>query len=404
MKTRILPLPILLLLTLLLSARPPGRSATAAPTGPNYLLQPILHAEGFDEPISMAHAGDARLFVIERDGRIWILDQFGQRLPGPFLDINDRVDSASGEQGLLGLAFHPEYAQNGFFYVNYTSDAGDGDTRISRFSRDPNDPNLADPDSEVVLLTVGQPEDIHNGGDMHFGPDGYLYIALGDGGGISGFSNPQNGNSLLGKILRIDVYGDFPYDIPADNPYVDNPAVRDEIYLMGLRNPWRFTVDPATGDIFIGNVGGAWYEEIDYFPAGTSPTTFNSGWPCHEGMLAYKLEYCDPPITFTPPLGGFDNPAQGCAVVGGHVYRGGEYPQMTGHYFFADLCLGNIWRLRPAGDGSWRQEHLMPGQFTLSAFGQDNHGELYVSSLTEGSIYRLQAISTQPHFLPAVSR
>lgn len=352
----------------------------------------------------MAHAGDERLFVVERHGRIWIVDGQGGRLPEPFLDIDGRVDSASGEQGLLGLAFHPNYAQNGFFYVNYTSDAGDGDTRISRFSRDANDPNRADPDSEVVLMTVGQPEDTHNGGDLHFGLDGYLYIALGDGGGASGYSNPQNGNSLLGKVLRIDVNGGFPYGIPADNPYVANPMVRDEIYLMGLRNPWRFTIDPATGDIFIGNVGGAWFEEVDYFPAGADAAGFNSGWPCYEGVLAYKLEYCNPPINFTPPIGGFGNPAGGCAITGGHVYRGAKYPLMVGHYIFGDVCLGHIWRLRPDGSGGWRQEQLLPGRFTVSAFGRDYQEELYVADINGGGIYRLQAVTTMPHFLPVVSR
>lgn len=247
-------------------------------------LELDLFASGFNRPVNIKHAGDDRLFVVEQDGFIKIVNSDGSVEPTNFLDIDDRVRSIGNEQGLLGLAFHPDFASNGYFFVNYTDNSGD--TVISRFSRIGVNPTIADPNSELIILTYTQPYSNHNGGELQFGPDGYLYISSGDGGsGGDPQNNAQNLNSLLGKLLRIDVNNSTasnPYEIPADNPFIGDAAARDEIWAYGLRNPWKFSFDALTDDLWIADVGQNAREEINLVPS--TDAGLNYGWRCYEGL------------------------------------------------------------------------------------------------------------------------
>lgn len=332
-------------------------------------------ARGFVRPVDIQSArdGSGRLFIVEKAGRIRIL-QNAQVLPRPFLDIERRVRSSDKEQGLLGLAFHPQYAENGSFYVNYTA-AGTGDTVISRFTVT-DDPHVADPASEVVLLHVDQPFANHNGGGLAFGPDGYLYAALGDGGGWGDpFDNAQNLAALLGKILRLDVDRAEPYAIPADNPF------GNEVWAYGLRNPWRFSFDQASGALYIGDVGQLNWEEINYVPA-ASPGGLNFGWDYYEGTHLYSEGGSPEDLVF--PVVEYSHES-GCAVIGGHVYRG-SMPEWNGIYLYGDYCLGTIWGLMDAA-GSPQNRSLFNVGVTITSFGQDEAGEFYFTS-DDGGLHR----------------
>ena len=361
---------------------------------------------GFVEPTGVTSDGvDGRLFVLERFGKVYIVEN-GQRLPTPFLDIEDRVGYVNNwEQGLLGLAFHPDYANNGLFFVNYTN--LNGDSHISRFKVSDDDPNLADPDSEVVVMMVGQPTVIHNGGGLAFGPDGYLYASLGDGGWLSDPQNQaQNTQLLLGKILRLDVsLGDAPpyYTIPADNPFVGDPDTADEIWALGFRNPWRITFDRETGDMFIGDVGNFRQEEVDFQEAG-DPGGQNYGWRCYEGDLPFLLGGCGSPDEFTFPIHAYDQ-GPGCAVTGGYVYRGSQFPFLVGYYVFSDLCSGELWTLHQSSPGVWnpiwRGTEL---KTNISSFGESFDGELYAVDYTYGKLYAVTAeLIENIYFSPAAS-
>jgi glucose/arabinose dehydrogenase len=305
--------------------------------------------------------------------------------PEPFLDLSDRV-SCCGERGLLGAAFHPNYAANGLLFVNYTD--VNGDTVVARYRVSPDDPNRIDEASGETVLTVEQPAANHNGGMLAFGPnDGYLYIALGDGGGGAS-QNGQSLDTLLGKILRIDVdraAGGEPYAIPPDNPFVGQPGVRPEIWAYGLRNPWRFSFDRVTGDLWIGDVGSATYEEINLLPA-ADPGGANFGWAAMEGQECRQDAPCD---SFVTPVSGFDRD-EGCVVTGGYAYRGSAVPDLEGVYLFADYCSGKIWGLAPDDAGAWARLGPVETGLRISSFGEDAAGELYVVDLN-GAIYRLQA-------------
>lgn len=331
---------------------------------------------GLQRPVDIQNAGDGsgRLFVIEKAGRIRIL-QAGQIRAQPFLDIHERVGSEGNEQGLLGLAFHPRYAENGFFYVNYTNT--DGNTIIARYQV-ANDPNLADPASERVLLQIEQPFRNHNGGALVFGPDGYLYAGLGDGGSSGDpFGNAQNLDSLLGKILRLDVDSADPYAIPPEN------ASGSEVWAYGLRNPWRIAIDHATGNVYIADVGQDQWEEIDFVPAGaTGPLNF--GWDYREGKHYFR-GLPPPGLELIPPVTEYGHD-QGCSVTGGVVYRG-SMPEWQGIYLYADYCRGTIWGLLNA-DGQWQTQALFEAGLTVTTFGQDEAGEVYLAS-DSGEILRL---------------
>ena len=277
-------------------------------------------ASGLDHPIQVTHAGDGsdRLFVVEQPGRIWIVKD-GAVLPTPFLDLRSAV-VYGGERGLLGLAFHPEYSANGLFYASYTR-AADGASVVARYRVSPSDPDVADPGSELPLLTIAQPYENHNGGQILFGPeDGYLYIGLGDGGsGGDPLDHGQNTNTLLGAMLRLNVDSGAPYAIPPDNPYVGRPGL-DEIWAIGLRNPWRFSFDRENGDLYIGGVGQNLWEEIDYQAAGT-PGGVNFGWRCKEGTHDYIFAGDCATAQLTDPIAEYSHTV-GYSVSGGFVYRG----------------------------------------------------------------------------------
>lgn len=346
---------------------------------------------GLDTPAGIANAGDGsgRLFVLEQVGRIRVIQNGASPplLDILFLDITDRVGSAKNEQGLLGLAFHPDYADNGLFFVNYTN--RQGDTVVSRFAVS-DDPGRADPASEVVLLTLAQPAANHNGGHLAFGPDGYLYIGTGDGGAAGDkFDNGQNGQTLLGAMLRLDVDHGQPYAVPSSNPFVNDRNVRNEIWAIGLRNPWRYSFDRLTGDLYIADVGQNLYEEVNVQPA-ASPGGQNYGWPIMEGLHCFPADQPCDRTGLTLPVREYDH-TQGCSVTGGYVYRGQEFPMLNGVYLFGDFCSGRIWGLAPTLDGDWQVARLAQVDVQLSSFGEDEAGELYLCDMGHGELFKITA-------------
>lgn len=349
----------------------PVTSVSEFPDSSDYIWRTIT--KGFSSPVGVISAGDDsdRLFVIEQAGVINILYN-NEVSPKPFLDIRDRVESIGYEQGLLGLAFHPEFSVNGYFYINYTGSSGQ--TVISRFQANPNDLNLADPDSEAYIMQIEQPFANHNGGMLAFGSDGYLYIGLGDGG--SGDDPLNNGQSLethLGKILRIDINSGDPYAIPQDNPFVDGSV--PEIWAYGLRNPWRFAFDRLTGDLFIGDVGQNQWEEIDFLPADHSGTA-NFGWNYYEG--SHQFSNSPPPgIDFIEPVAEYGHDL-GCSVTGGVVYRGKNLPEWQGIYLYGDFCSGGVWGLLQNPQGNWVARLMFENVGRITSFGEDNAGEVYL--------------------------
>ena len=364
-----------------------GAAGVDPPTGTVPVgLQEV--ASGLSFPLYLtAPPGDlARLFIVEKTGAIRIVRD-GVLLPAPFLDLAGRV-STGAEQGLLGLAFDPAYADNGRFVVHYT-DVG-GTTTVSAFRVAADDTDRADPASETVLLTVEQPFENHNGGQIVFGPDGMLYIGLGDGGGGGDpGGRGQSLTDLLGAILRVDVRSGTSYTVPADNPFAGRPDARGELWSVGLRNPWRFSFDGATGDLYIADVGQNAWEEVDVVTAAQGAGRgANFGWSITEGRHCYASPACDP-AQFTLPLVEYPH-AQGCSVTGGFVYRGAAIPALQGHYFYADYCQGWVRSFRLQDGQAVEPQQwptLAPGG-AVPSFGQDAAGELYVLS-TEGRVFRI---------------
>ncbi|MEE9530103.1 MAG: PQQ-dependent sugar dehydrogenase [Syntrophobacteria bacterium] len=370
---------------------------TASLSGPIFLFSAAswgavtIKAEpvvtGLSSPVDITHAGDGsgRLFITLQGGRVVIFDGV-QILSPPFLDINSLV-SSGGERGLLGAAFHPNYVGNGFFYVSYTDTAGD--SVIARYSVSL-DPNRADPTSGVILLTIPQPFSNHNGGQLHFGPDGYLYIGIGDGGsGGDPQNNGQDLGTLLGKILRIDVDSGFPFTVPPDNPFVGVVGAREEIWSFGLRNPWRFSFDRLTGDMFIGDVGQNSWEEVDFQPANSTGGE-NYGWRLMEGNSCFNPAINCNNGTLTLPILAYDH-SVGCSVTGGYLYRGSKNPNLNGLYLYGDFCSGLIWGAQEDGLGGWNTTVLLDTNFSISTFGEDESGEIYFAHLsaTDGTIYQV---------------
>ena len=338
-------------------------------------------ASGLQKPTDIGSAGDGsgRVFVLEQVGRVRIL-QDNQLLPSPFLDISQLVGSDSSERGLLGIAFHPKYAQNGFFFINYTDK--EGNTHIARFKVSTENPNQADPSSQMELLFVRQPYGNHNGGSLAFGPDGYLYAGLGDGGsGGDPLGSGQSLNTLLGKILRLDVDGGEPYAVPVDNPFSEGGG-EAEIWAYGLRNPWKISFDRVTGDLYIADVGQNQWEEINVTNSG-APGGINYGWNLMEANHDFSGAFYDA-ATLTLPQVEYSH-AEGCSVTGGHVYRGELLPEWQGVYLYGDYCSGNIWGLLQAKANAL----LFKTNFSISAFGLDETGEVYLADYS-GSIYRLE--------------
>jgi glucose/arabinose dehydrogenase len=363
----------------------PAASRSAAAAASAYVKSDGLRLEtvvtGLANPVYViSPPADPRLFVIEQPGLVRIV-RAGRLLPEPFLDIRDRVRSG-GEQGLLSVAFHPRYRENGFFYVDYTD--RNGDTRIERY-RVTRDPDRADPSSATLLLKIDQPYSNHNGGLVLFGPDSMLYVGMGDGGsGGDPHGNGQNLASRLGKMLRLDVIHGDPYSVPSDNPFRHREGAAPEIWAYGLRNPWRFAFDRVTGLLYIADVGQDRWEEIDAAPA--SAAGLNYGWNLMEGGHPFRASR--PTRGLALPIEEYDH-GQGCSITGGFVYRGRALPNLAGRYFFADYCSGWVRSLRyERGKVSERREWLHAGD--VSSFGEDAAGELYVVTL-DGRVSKLVA-------------
>lgn len=344
-----------------------------------------LFKDGFSRPLNLQHANDDRLFIVEQGGKIKIIQADGTVNPTPFLDISGEI-SNGGERGLLGLAFHPNYTNNGYFYINYTKP--NGNTQISRFSVDSGDPDLADVNSELMILGYEQPFSNHNGGNLVFGPDAYLYISSGDGGGSGDPGNrAQNINLLLGKILRIDVdnpSGGNNYSIPDDNPFVGTQNAREEIWAYGLRNPWRFSFDFTDNNLWIADVGQTSLEEMNR--ASTTEAGLNYGWRCYEGSQPFNTQNCPPQSELRFPFAEYTHDNGNCSITGGFVYRGSVYSDIAGLYFFADFCSGLIGTVDDSGN------IIEYGNFTgmWASFGEDLNKELYVIDINGGSIYRIK--------------
>lgn len=333
----------------------------------------------FNSPVEIKNAGDERLFVVEKSGKIKILNQNGSVNSTPFLDIEDRVSTNANERGLLGLAFHPNYPENPFFFVNYTNNSGA--TTISKFSVSANQ-DIAN-DSETILLEINQPYANHNGGCVNFGPDGNLYIGMGDGGSGGDPQNfSQNTESLLGKMLRINV-NSGAYSIPENNPY------GDEIWSVGLRNPWKFSFDSLNGDLWIADVGQNEYEEINMVQ--NNPANINYGWRCYEGNVPYNLSGC-PEEGLTFPVSTYSHYSSGdfkCSITGGYVYRGNQISGLNGVYFFADYCSGEIGLLSKNENDEWDMSLAFPNiNGSWVSFGEDINGELYIASIN-GGVYKI---------------
>ncbi len=361
----------------------------SAPPDPSQ-VQLVEIASGFDRPLGLATPpdGSGRLFVVQQSGRIRIIENGGYKDP-PFLDLTDAISPEvfSGsytERGLLGLAFHPDFAENGLFFVNYTDRSGH--TQIVRYSISADNPDVADPASAETILSVAQPYRNHNGGHLAFGPDAYLYIGLGDGGSAGDpQGNGQNPGALLGKMLRIDVDGDAPYSIPGDNPFVNDPNYAPEIWALGLRNPWRYSFDRATGDLYIADVGQGDWEEVNFQP-GDSPGGENYGWNIYEGT--HPFEGSGDPASFVTPIAEYSH-ALGISITGGYVYRGAAIPDLEGVYLYGDWGSGRIWAAyRDEGDTWQASEFMETGRF-VSSFGEDEQGELYLVDYS-GAILRFE--------------
>ncbi len=373
------------------SATSPPAIKTAVPVKPlgPMRVEPAFPNLAFERPVFLTHAGDGsnRLFVVEQAGRIYVIPN-DDSTPGAeeFLDISDRVSRSANEEGLLGLAFHPEYANNGDFYVYYSA-SNPRRSVLSRFAVDDSDPNRADKASELVILEIAQPYGNHNGGALVFGPDGYLYVGLGDGGsGGDPQGHGQNLGTLLGSIIRIDPEnpsGGKLYGIPADNPFLDREDARGEIFAFGLRNPWRFSFDPVTKLLWVGDVGQNAIEEIDVVEPG-----LNYGWNIMEGSRCFAPASGCPTSGLEMPVAEYDH-SEGCSVTGGYVYRGKRLAMLYGAYVYGDFCTGRIWGLR-YGDGKVTEHsRIVDSGPQISSFGVDEAGELYLTAF-DGRLYRLE--------------
>ncbi len=361
---------------------------------PVIVLEPVMR--GLFGPVFVTHAGDGsgRLFVVERGGAIRVARN-GDRLPEPFLDLHGVSYTDGDKQGLLGMAFHPDYAENGYVFVAFTD--SDGTNIVNRYQRSTDNPDTADPQSATTILAITDRLADHNLGMLAFGPDGYLYMSIGDEGTSEvgdPYGHAQNLSTLFGAVLRIDVDSAEPYAIPPDNPFVGVEGAREEIWAIGLRSPWRFSFDRLTGDLFLTDVGQSGYEEVNFQPA-DSPGGENYGWSILEGPHCYPTgEVCDTE-GLTMPVHAYDHSA-GCSITGGYVYRGVESPLLFGDYLFADFCSGHIYTLARGDDGEWAHSSLLSTNLLISSFGEDEAGEVYVADMRTGSVFRIVALEQVP--------
>ncbi|MDH6253287.1 glucose/arabinose dehydrogenase [Chryseobacterium sp. H1D6B] len=347
-------------------------------------------ASGLTNPVEITNANDSRLFVVQQNGIIKIIQPNGAINAANFLNISSKI-LFGGERGLLGLAFHPQYASNGYFFVYYNNPAGN--ITLARYSVSTSDPNTADPNSEKILLNIPKPFDNHNGGSIHFAPDGNLWVVTGDGGsGGDPNNNAQNKEALLGKMLRIDVNAAGAYNIPADNPFAGT-AGADEIWAFGLRNAWKFSFDLTTGNVMIADVGQGQIEEINKMPI--TQAGLNYGWRCYEGNSTYNTTGCANSSTMTFPISVYDHSGGRCSITGGYVYRGSAYPALQGKYFFADYCSTQVGILNADNSVVWTPAYTGNN---FSTFGQDSQKELYIAAVNNGKIYKIKTnavLSTQ---------
>jgi len=376
-----------------------GSMPPPPPPPPTLQVELVPVASSFSSPLDIQQAGDGsgRLFVVEQGGRIKII-QNGSVLGTPYLDVSALIVSG-GEEGLLGLAFHPNYSSNGCFYVNYTTTrlSGTLQTAISEFRAATPGANTVNTTSENILFTVNQPESNHNGGGLAFGNDGFLYIGLGDGGGAGDqhgtIGNGQDTTTRLGKILRIRVDCNGTYSIPADNPFVAQATAAKEIWLYGLRNPFRFSIDHASGNLWIGDVGQNSFEEVDRLTPQQGGA--NLGWRCKEGTHNFNFTSNCQTATLLDPIFDYDHSQGDDTVIGGYVYHGANIPALAGNYIFGDFISGRIWSLAQNGQGQWVRTFLMnAGAGDLASFGQDANGELYVARYSSGAVARLHQVGT----------
>lgn len=359
-------------------------TAQPGPPSPGFALEPFI--TGLNRPVYLTHAGDGsgRLFIVEQGGRVRVWRD-GQLLPEPFMDLSGVVGTRGSEQGLLSIAFPPDFADSGHVYVSYT--ARDDSSVLARWEVDPDDPDRVLPGSGVEIFRLPQPYRNHNGGLIKFGPDGYLYFGLGDGGGAGDPVNSgQDPHNLLGSMLRLHVTDQETYAIPEENPFRGEEG-REEVWSFGLRNPWRFSFDRATGDLYIADVGQNHMEEINFQPAG-SPGGENYGWSLWEGTRAYRDAIpagSESSVTF--PVAVYSHGEGHCSVTGGYVYRGRDLPALRGVYIYGDYCSGALWGLRRAG-GQWVTASLGRTGWNITSFGEDEAGELYVVD-HNGTVHRL---------------
>jgi glucose/arabinose dehydrogenase len=383
-------------------------------TAMSVLAQPTLtftaFSSGYSRVIDIRHCKDSRLFMVQQAGKVFVCDSLGVQNPTPFLDLTgicSNPSSVGDERGLLGMAFHPDYKNNGYFYVNYTATVGGSlSTYIVRYQVSATDSNLANANSATNILTIAQPYSNHNGGCLRFGSDGYLYIGMGDGGsGNDPQNRAQNLTSLLGKMLRIDVdnpQAPLAYGIPADNPYVSSTTNKKEIWSYGLRNPWKFSFDRIYSDMWIGDVGQIDWEEIDFEAQGT-PGGRNYGWRCYEGnvtnpnLTTPQLAGCPAFNTTTPPVAVYSH-STGCSVTGGFAYRGAKHASLYGYYIYTDYCDSRIRLTRNNYDGTFTTFDLgtVAGTGQYVAFGEDYRGEIYMANSFNGTVRKIGATGCLP--------
>lgn len=373
------------------SAEEPVITRSSPPDAAQFTLTEVV--SGFNNPLFVTHAGDGsdRLFVVEQSGRIWVV-QDGTILDAPFIDLSGIVSQdvlqRYSERGLLGLAFHPDYAENGLFYINYT-DINTGATHLVRYAVSEDDPNRADPTSAQILFRLDQPYPNHNGGHLEFGPDGYLYMSIGDGGAANDpLQAGQDLSNILGTIVRIDVNSEEGYAIPEDNPFVDVDNAVPEIWSWGLRNVWRFSFDQATGDMYMADVGQNMWEEVNFQPADSTGGE-NYGWNAYEASNPFATQSVPEGMVF--PIAEYAHRNGDCSVTGGYVYRGEAVPTLEAVYLFGDYCTGRIWGSYRDDAGEWQTLDLMSAGFQLSSFGEDEAGELYAIDYG-GSILRFDPV------------
>ena len=382
---------LLALLAAPLSAQDGVLTRTTAPDITQFRLEQI--ATGLPRALHVTNAGDGadRLFLVQQNGVIRVMDAERAVLEQPFLDVSgvisaDALGNGYTERGLLGLAFHPNYAENGTFFINYT-EANSHDSIVARYQVSVDAPNIADATSAVEVLRVSQPFGNHNGGHIAFGPDGFLYISLGDGGSQGDpMNNGQQTVTLLGSILRIDVDSGEPYAIPADNPFADGVNGAPEVWAYGLRNVWRFSFDPLTGDMYMGDVGQNRWEEVNFQPAGVGGV--NYGWNVFEASTPYSGAVA--PANATLPVVEYQHVSGHCSVTAGHLYRGEAVPTLQRAFVYGDFCSGQLWTVYRDGSGNWVDTPLIDTNYTISSFGIDEAGEMYLVDYN-GTIYQFVA-------------